>query len=671
MSLLGQALGLAQSTARTTVRAAVRTAVTTMGSAVRPAAVPPAPADGGAASSSTRAANAAVAAAYDLTAASPYADATRGLVAAPSGQVRNADGDVVWDFDAFDFLHGECPPTVNPSLWRQAVLNNNVGLFEVTAGVWQVRGFDIANLTLVQGRTGLIVVDALTAQETATAAMAFARQHLGDQPVSALVFTHSHVDHFGGALGVISAEDAAARAVPVVAPSGFMAEAMSENLMVGVAMARRARYMYGSDLDRSATGLVDTGLGKAVALGRIGILAPTVLVESATQEMELDGVRFVFQNVPGSEAPAELTFTLPDHRAYCGAEMLSHTMHNLYTLRGAKVRDARLWAAYIDEALDHAADAEVFFAQHHWPVWGNEQIREFITKQRDVYRYLHDQTVRLINAGLTAPDIAETLTLPASLDSFLNVHGYYGTVRHNARAVYQHYLGWFDAHPANLDPHPPVEAARRYVDLVGGAEPAMAAAQAAYDAADYRWAAELLKHVVLADPANGDARELSAQTFEQLGYVAESATWRNFYLTGAHELRHGTPSTSVTREAMVDMLVHTPITDFLDAMTANLNGPRAEGVDLRVNLDFTDLGEQHHLWIENAVLHHRPGTSEADATLTLTKAFFLRMLTGRAGAKDLLLSKEARVRGSKIALGRFFALLDQHPGTFPIVAPNR
>ena len=663
MSLFGQTLGLAQST--------VRTAVTSVRSVVRPAAGPPVRA-AGAASASTRAANAAVAAAYDLTSPSPHADATRGLLAAPSGQVHDASGGVVWDFDAFDFLQGECPPTVNPSLWRQAVLNNNVGLFEVTDGVWQVRGFDIANLTLVQGRNGLIVVDALTAQETAAAAMAFARPHLGDQPVSALVFTHSHVDHFGGALGVISAEEAAARAVPVVAPSGFMAEAMSENLMVGVAMARRARYMYGSDLERSATGLVDTGLGKAVALGRIGILSPTVLVESATQEMELDGVRFVFQNVPGSEAPAELTFTLPDHRAYCGAEMLSHTMHNLYTLRGAKVRDARLWATYIDEALDHAADAEVFFAQHHWPVWGNREIREFITKQRDVYRYLHDQTVRMINAGLTAPDIAETLRLPASLDSFLNVHGYYGTVRHNARAVYQHYLGWFDAHPANLDPHPPAQAARRYVDLAGGVAPAMAAAQAAYDAADYRWAAELLKHVVLAAPSDEAARELQARSFEQLGYAAESATWRNFYLTGAHELRHGTPATSVNRESMIDMLVHTPITDFLDSMTANLNGPRADGVALAVNLELTDLGESHHLWIENSVLHHRPGqVQDADATLSLTKPLFLRLVTGRAGAKDLLLSKEARVRGSRIALGRFFSLLDQHAGTFPIVAPDR
>lgn len=662
MSPITQALSIAQSTFRTVL--AVAGQVPSPSGAILEVDTEASPA--------TRAANAAMAAAYDLADPVSSGDATRGFIAAPEGQILDADGGVVWDFDAFDFVQGECPDTVNPSLWRQALLNNHVGLFEVTEGVWQVRGFDLANITLIQGRTGLIVVDALTAEETAAAAMAFARQHLGDQPVSAVIFTHSHLDHFGGALGVVSADEAEARGVPIVAPSGFMDEAMSENLMVGVAMTRRARYMYGNDLERSATGLVDTGLGKAVAVGRMGILPPTVLIDAPVVEMDLDGVRFVFQNVPGSEAPAELTFTLPDHRAYCGAEMLSHTMHNLGTLRGAKVRDARVWAQYIDEALVHTSDAEVFFAQHHWPVWGNERIADFITKQRDVYRYIHDQTVRSMNAGLTAPDIAETLTLPSSLDRFLNVHGYYGTVRHNVRAVYQHYLGWFDAHPANLDPHPPVEAARRYVELAGGADNAIAVAQAAYDRADYRWAAELLKHVVFAAPKNDAARDLAARSLEQLGYVAESSIWRNFYLTGAHELRHGTPAISITRETMMDMLTHTPIENFLDAMTANLNGPKADGLTMGVNLDFSDLGVSHHLWIENAVLHHRPGRSEeADATLVLTKPFFLRMVTGQAGAKDLLLSKDAKVKGSKIALGRFFSLLDKHDGTFPIVAPNR
>ena len=379
-------------------------------------------------------------------------------------------GKVIWDFDAFAFVNGAAPATVHPSLWRQALLNNHVGLFKVADGIWQLRGFDIANMTLIEGKTGWIVVDTLTARETAAAALAFARQHLGHKPVSAVVFTHSHADHFGGALGVISGEEAKQRQVPVVAPVGFMEEATSENVMIGTAMGRRAAYMYGNLLPKSAHGLVDTGLGKALAFGRIGILAPTLVVDKPRQEVMLDGVPFVFHNVPGSEAPSEFTFSLPSFKAYGGAELMSHTMHNLYTLRGAKVRDALKWASYLDDALTHTEQAEVIFNQHHWPVWGRERIRDFITKQRDTYKYIHDQTVRHMNAGLTAPEIAERLQLPKALQDHLNVRGYYGTVRHNVKAVYQFYLGWFDAHPANLDPHPPVAAGKRYVDAMGGAD---------------------------------------------------------------------------------------------------------------------------------------------------------------------------------------------------------
>jgi alkyl sulfatase BDS1-like metallo-beta-lactamase superfamily hydrolase len=394
-----------------------------------------------------------------------FEDAKRGFIAAPSGQVKDAAGNVIWDFDSYAFVKGAAPATVNPSLWRQALLNNQIGLFKVTEGIYQLRGFDLANITLIEGKTGWIVVDTLTARETATAAMAFARKHLGDKSVSAVIFTHSHVDHFGGALGVIPAEEAKARKIPVVAPAGFMDEATSENIMMGVAMARRSMFMYGSRLPRDAKGSVDTGLGKAVAYGQVGILPPTVLVDQAHQELLIDGLRFVFHNVPGSEAPSEFVFYIPEKKAFGGAEMLSHTLHNLYTLRGAKVRDALKWSNYIDESLAYAADAEVVFNQHHWPVWGKARIREFITKQRDTYKFIHDQTVRQMNAGLTAPEIAEVMTLPTSLDDYMNVHGYYGTVRHNVKAVYQHYLGWFDAHPSNLDALPPVEAGKRYVIL--------------------------------------------------------------------------------------------------------------------------------------------------------------------------------------------------------------
>jgi alkyl sulfatase BDS1-like metallo-beta-lactamase superfamily hydrolase len=614
-------------------------------------------------------ANAAVAAAADLSDPASFADAKRGFIAAPEGQVKDEAGNVIWDYDAFAFVEGQAPATVNPSLWRQALLNNQIGLFKVRDGIWQLRGFDLANITLIEGRTGWIVVDTLTSRETAVAAMAFARQHLGDKPVSAVIFTHSHVDHFGGALGVIPADEAKARGVPVVAPVGFMEEATSENLMMGVAMGRRSMYMYGSRLPRAANGLVDTGLGKAVAYGRVGILAPTVVVDQPTQEVTLDGLRFVFHNVPGSEAPAEFTFYLPGLQAFCGAELMSHTLHNLYTLRGAKVRDALKWAGYLDASLAHAAQAEVLFNQHHWPVWGRARIDEFISKQRDVYRYIHDQTVRQMNAGLTGPEIADTMSLPKPLQDHLNVRGYYGTVRHNVRAVYQFYLGWFDAHPANLDALPPVDAGKRYVALAGGADKVVAAAQQAFDAGEFRWAAELLKHAVYADPQNRAASELMARCFEQMGYMAESAPWRNVYLTGALELRQGPPDKGIPSSALLDMLQHTPIERFLDAMAANLNGPKAADASLKINLVFSDLGESYVLHIHHGVLHHRQGppAGDANATLKLTKPFFLQMLTGGAGAKDLLLSDQTKIQGSRIDLGRFFALLDKAPGNFPIV----
>lgn len=621
------------------------------------------------ASASVQQTNAAVAKAADLSDPPSFADAQRGFIAAPTGQVKDADGKVVWDFSAFAFIKGPAPATVNPSLWRQALLNNHVGLFKVRDGIWQLRGFDLANITLIQGKTGWIVVDTATARETSAAALAFARQHLGNQPVSAVVFTHSHVDHFGGALGVISAEEARQRQVPVVAPAGFMEEATSENVLMGTAMGRRSIYMYGNRLPRNAEGLVDNGLGKAVAYGRVGLLPPTVVVDKPEQEMMLDGVRFVFHNVPGSEAPSEFTFSLPDLKAFCGAELMGQTLHNLYTLRGAKVRDALKWAGYLDAALDQSAGAEVVFNQHHWPVWGADHIRTSIERQRDIYRYIHDQTVRLMNAGLTGPEIAETLELPKALQDELTVRGYYGTVRHNIKAVYQHYLGWYDANPANLDPLPPVDAAKRYVALAGGVDKLVASAQRAYDAGDYRWAAELLKHAVYAEPSNQPAKALMAQSFEQMGYMAESSAWRNAYLTGALELRQGPPDKGIARDALLDMLQHTPIERFLEAMSASLNGPKAGDTPLSVNLVFSDLGESYVLRIDNGVLHFKKAlpATDANATLTLTKAFFLRMVTGGAGAKDLLLSDQTKIDGSKLDLGRFFALIEKAPGTFPIV----
>ena len=596
-------------------------------------------------------------------------DARKGFVAAPSGQIKDAQGKLIWDFDAFAFIQGDAPPTVNPSLWRQATLNNQIGLFKVTEGIWQLRGFDLANMTLIQGKTGWIVVDALTAQETSTAAMAFARQHLGPQQVSGLIFTHSHADHFGGALGVISAEEAKARKVPIVAPSGFMEEATSDNILMGPAMGRRSMYMYGSNLPKSPTGLVDNGLGKAVAFGKLGILQPNITVQAEKQALLIDGVRFVFHNVPGSEAPSEFTFYLPDFKAFCGAEIMGHTLHNLYTLRGAKVRDATKWAAYLNNSLRYVENSDVVFNQHHWPVWGAANIQDFIVKQRDTYQFIHDQTVRQMNAGLNAAEIAENLRLPPSLDEHLSVRGYYGTVRHNVKAVYQNYMGWFDAHPSNLDPLPALQASEKYVSLMGGVDKVVAAAQEAMGKAEYRWAAELLKHAVYVAPKNTQAKALLAQSFEKLGYSAESSAWRNFYLTGALELREGAPSKGMPRDGLIDMLSQTPIERFLEAMAASLNASKAEGQKLKINLVFSDTKQSFVLSLENSVLHHvqaRPDQS-ANATLTLTQPFFIKMVLDQAGAKDLLLSNQTKIEGSKIDLALFFSMLDKAPGNFSIV----
>jgi alkyl sulfatase BDS1-like metallo-beta-lactamase superfamily hydrolase len=407
-----------------------------------------------------------------------------------------------------------------------------------------------------------------------------------------------------------------------------------------------------------------------VGYGSLGVLPPTDLITQATEERVLDGVRFIFHNVPGAEAPAEMTFSVPALKLYGGAENLAQTMHNLLPVRGAKVRDALRWAGYLQDALDQLGDAEVYVGQHNWPVWGHARIVEFITRHRDVYKYTHDQTVRLINEGLTPAEIAEQVKLPASLQRFFGTRGYYGDLRHNVKAVYQFYLGAYDGNPAHLDPLPPVEQARRYVALAGGADKAIAAAQQAFDQGDYRWAAELLNHVVMADAGQRPARELLARVYDQLGFAAEAATWRNSYLTAAAELRGGAPTKGIDRAALVDMLVQTPIERFLEAMAAGLNGPAAEGQDLKINLVLTDARESYVLWIENAVLHHRRAepAADANATLTLTKPFFVRMMAGTAGAKDLLTSDELKVSGSRIDLVRFLRLIDKAPGTFPIVS---
>ena len=620
----------------------------------------------------TRQANERVRKALPLDDQGDFENARRGLIAsAPHLQVKDAEGRPLWDMDAFGFIEGPAPASVNPSLWRQAQLNRIHGLFEVTPGIYQLRGFDLANMTLIEGTTGWIVADPLTTRETAAAALAFAMQHLPRHPVSAIIFTHSHIDHFGGALGVISAQEAAERQIPIIAPKGFMAEATSENIIAGIAMGRRAAYQFGRHLPASERAYVDTGLGKAVAFGQFSILRPNLEVNRTPQEMVIDGVPFVFQFAPESEAPAELTFYLPKFNAYCGAEIVSHNMHNLYTLRGAKVRDALKWSSYIDEVIDRFGEADIYFACHHWPIWGRENIIDFLEKQRDLYKYIHDQTMRLANAGYTPIEIAEELELPDTLDRFFPNRGYYGTLSHNSKAVYQGYLGWYDGNPAHLDPLPPEAAAQRYVDYMGGADAILTKARQSFAEGDYRWVAEVLDHLVFAEPDNREAKTLLARAYDQLGYQAESGVWRNAYLTGAQELRQGVPRQGIDMSKTAELLKRTPPALFFDSMAVRLDGPAAADKTMVFNVAFTDLKESHVLTLKNAVLHHRaaPPDPEANATLEITQDLFVRILTGQAGLKETLFSDQLKVSGSKLDLLSFLRLLDRPEGNFNIVTP--
>lgn len=601
-----------------------------------------------------------------------FDEASRGLIASERGLlIESKEGNVIWDMGAYSFIHGKAPESANPSLWRQAKLNNLHGLFEITKGIYQLRGFDISNMTIVEGKTGWIVIDPLTTQETALRAFSFARKQLGDKPVVAVIFTHSHMDHFGGVFGVVSADAAARGGLRVFAPHGFMQEATSENILAGTAMARRAEYQFGTNLNISPRGRIDTGLGKTIPFGHFGILKPTDIVDRTPQEEIIDGIRFVFQYAPESEAPAELTFYLPEARAFCGAEILNHNMHNLYTLRGAKVRDAMRWSQSIDEAIDLFGDAEIYFGSHHWPIWGNARIKDFLKKQRDLYKYIHDQTLRLANAGLTPREISERIRLPESLSAYFPNRGYYGTLKHNAKAVYQAYFGWYDGNPANLDPLPPAESAKRYVEYMGGSQALLKKAMASFEKGEYRWVTEVLNHLVFAQPDNREAKEMLASAYDQLGFQSESGVWRNEYLTAAYELRHGAPQKGLVIETTLEILRRTPLHRFFDSMAVRLNGPEADGMNMKVNLIFSDLKESHVLTLENSVLHHREAEPDptADASVTLTHDLFLRMLIGRAGIKETIFSDDLKIGGSKIDLVRFLTLFDKPENNFNIITP--
>lgn len=601
-----------------------------------------------------------------------FEDATRGLIATLADPVvKTADGKVVWDAQRYDFIQGDAPATVNPSLWRQEKLNNAKGLFKVTDGIYQIRGYDLANMTLVEGKTGWIVIDPLLTAEIAKATIAFAMDKLGSQkPVVAVIYTHSHADHFGGVRGVVNEADIAAGKVRIIAPEGFMDHAIAENVMAGNAMTRRATYQFGAGLDTNARQGVGSGLGKALSNGTIGLIAPTDTIAKSGQEMTVDGVRIVFQMANGSEAPSEFMFYFPEKKALCLSEVLTKHMHNVYTIRGAKMRDALAWSKYANETIDRYPEVEVAFASHHWPTWGGDRIRQYMANQRDTYRFIHDQAVNLANKGLTADEIGDQGFFPTALNTDASSRGYYGTLSHNLRAVYNFYLGYYDANPASLNRLPPVESAKRYVAALGGEAALLAVARKAFDAGDYRWVAELVNHAVFANPESVAARTLQADTLEQLGYQAEAGTWRNAYLVGAKELRDGVlkPATSTQGPDVVRGMSMELLFDFI---AMRLNHQKVDGLNVGINMVFTDLKETWALELSNAVLNNTKGRvlKKPDVTLTLTRQAFLGMLLAGKKLPELIQAGAVKLDGDPKAFGAVFANVETFNPFFNIVTP--
>jgi alkyl sulfatase BDS1-like metallo-beta-lactamase superfamily hydrolase len=573
--------------------------------------------------------------------------------------ITRADGGPVWDNDSFAFLDGEPAATVNSSLWRQSQLTARQGLFEVTDGIFQVRGLDLSNMTLVESDHGVIVIDPLVSAETAAVALALYRKHRGDKAVTAVIYTHPHIDHYGGVLGVVDRDTE----VPILAPEHFMEHAVSENVYAGPAMLRRGMYYAGGALERGPEGLVGMGLGAAASTGTVGLIAPTVEITRTGQEETLDGVRIQFQITPGTECPAEMNFLFPQRRALCMAENATHNLHNLLTLRGAEVRDARGWSRYLSEAIELFSDvADVAFASHHWPTWDHDNIVRFFTEQRDMYAYLHDQTLRLLNQGQTGIELAEVIELSPTLQQAWHTHGYYGSVSHGVKAIYQRYLGWYDANPSHLWQHPPKEAADRYVELLGGVDATVAKVEEFAGGGDLRFAAELGSHAVFADPDHAGAKEALAKVLEQLGFGAENATWRNCYLMGARELRHGIEHTGITQSAGLAPAL--TITQLFDTVALRVDGPKAWDVSLSINWVFTDVSEHYRMELSNGALVHFPTrrNTPADATFTLTKP----VLLGVVGAGSL---DGVQVDGDASVWEKLFDLTDEADPDFPIVTP--
>jgi len=607
----------------------------------------------------------------------------RGFIArhdGPIAQLREgALGSVSWDPDRWAFVDGDAPDTVNAALWRQAQLNGEHGLYEVVDGIWQVRGYDTSVVTFIRGDEGWIVVDPLTVTETAATAKALVDEHLGVRPVKAVLYTHSHVDHYGGILGIVSREEVLSGSCEVVAPEGFMHAAVAENVVAQCAMGRRATYQYGMTLPWDPQGHVDQGLGKGIPTGMGSLVAPTIDIDAHTTELVLDGVRIEFQLTPDSEAPAEMHFYFPDFNVLCLAENCTGTQHNVLTLRGALIRDSLAWSHYIDEAIARWGDrADVCIASHSWPYWGRDDVVAHMRNHRDLYRWIHDEAMRYANLGYTPDEIAATVELPPGLWADWTCHGYYGTVSHNVRAVYQRYFGFYDGHPSSLEPYPPVEAGQRYVEFMGGMDVLLANARRSYEAGDYRWVAQVLRHAVFADPTNREARLLQADAFEQLGYVAESGPWRDVYLTGAQDLRHGTPAFSLPVRPTREVIAGMTLGQVFDYLAVRLDGPAAVElgtVHVRWVLDTRDgAAESAATELSNGTLHSRVGALAAtapapDATVRCTLENLHRLVSTGGDLRAEIEAGRFAIDGDADAVCAIFERLTPFEMFFPIVEP--
>jgi alkyl sulfatase BDS1-like metallo-beta-lactamase superfamily hydrolase len=596
--------------------------------------------------------------------------AARGFLATRTDPViRDASGRPVWNLEAYDFVEGEAPASVHPSLWRHMRYLKRHGLFEVADGIWQVRGFDLSNMTVIRGQTGWILIDPLTTKEVAAAALDLVNETLGARPVSAVIYSHSHADHFGGVRGVASAEDVAAGRVAVIAPEHFMEEAASENVLAGGAMQRRAAYQFGAGLGPGEAGQMGSGIGMAVSRGTITLIEPTDIIRETGETRIVDGTELEFQIVSGSEAPSEFNVYIAPQRTFLTAEIATCTMHNILTPRGAKVRDARAWAAFLDEAVtDYAPKSDVVISSHCWPQFGREAGTAWLAAHRDNYRYLHDQTVRRMNEGATMAEISEAVALPPQLaDEWAN-HGYYGTYSHNSKAIYQYYLGWYDAVPANLHAHPPLPRARRMIEALGGTDRVLALARNAMAAGDYRWSSDLLQQLVFAEPDSEAAKSLLADSYEQQGYQAESAIWRNQFLVAAHELRNGRIDNFSTQSN--DLIAAVPTRLLFDSAATRYDPGRLGRNRIVARFELTDRQESVLLEANESVLIARmedertaPEVTVAGPRQLVLGLLFLKLPLERMKAAGLA------VEGDEAALRALLDALDPMPGGFDIVTP--